>query len=80
MRLSWVQAFRRTLPQPWGRSVQLIEIAMAIPTAEFLALGVEVMGWSTETPEAMKKMAADLELMADVLRRTQLEELLNEGN
>ena len=53
---------------------------MAIPTAEFLALGVEVMGWSTETPEAMKKMAADLELMADVLRRTQLEELLNEGN
>ena len=57
-----------------------MEIAMAIPTAEFLALGVEVLGWSTETPEAMEKMAADLELMADVLRRTQLEELLQEGN
>ena len=53
-----------------------MEIAMAIPTAEFLALGVEVLGWSTETPEAMEKMAADLELMADVLRRTQLEGLL----
>ena len=57
-----------------------MEIAMAIPTAEFLALGVEVLGWSTETPEAMEKMAADLELMADVLRRSQLEELLQEGN
>ena len=32
-----------------------MEIAMAIPTAEFLALGVEVLGWSTETPEAMEK-------------------------
>ena len=51
---------------------------MAIPTAEFLALGVELLGWNTETPEAMEKMAADLELMADVLRRTQLEELLSD--
>ena len=57
-----------------------MEIAMAIPTAEFLALGVEVLGWSTEIPEAMEKMAADLELMADVLRRTQLEELLGTGD
>ena len=55
-----------------------MEIAMAIPTAEFLALGVDVLGWSTETPEAMEKMAADLDLMADVLRRTQLEELLSD--
>ena len=55
-----------------------MEIAMAIPTAEFLALGVELLGWNTETPEAMEKMAADLELMADVLRRTQLEELLSD--
>ena len=57
-----------------------MEIAMAIPTAEFLALGVDVLGWSTETPEAMEKMAADLELMTDVLRRTQLEGLLQQGN
>ena len=45
---------------------------MAISTAEFLALGVEVLGSSTETetPEAMEQMAADLELMPDVLRRS----------
>ena len=53
---------------------------MAIPTAEFFALGVEVQGWRTETPEAMEEMAADLELMADVRRLTQLEVLLEEGD
>ena len=71
-------ATRGKLPQAWEESTQLIEIAKAIPTAEFLALGVEVLGWSTETPEAMEKMAADLELMADLMRRTQLEELLTD--
>jgi len=52
---------------------------MAIPTAELLALGFEVLGWSTETPDAMAKVGGDLELMADFLRHTQLEALLSEA-
>ena len=41
-----------------------------ILTAEFLTLGVEILVWRTETPEDMEQMAADLELMADVLHRS----------
>lgn len=52
-------------------------LSLSLPTAEFFVLGVEVLGWSTEMPKAMEKMAADLGVMADVLRRTQLENLID---